>query len=219
MLPKTDQETIISMINPEKPEEVNYDVDLSNFPYAKTCDVFNIFPDFGNGPLQYVTERGVNSYENFLTSFSSLINDEENLSPFKDIINSLAVDGTKANFEDFGIVKYQIYQDINYECYANDTFIQQNPQNLLTPDSKTTHDNDLSANIGNVEWLYTVDRHEIVIHMNGFPVYIGKNKYGFVPYVIVSTQDKDKHVGCEGVPYLIRGPAQIIDTHVNKYID
>jgi len=75
------------------------------------------------------------------------------------------------------------------------------------------------ANIGNVEWLYTVDRHEIVIHMNGFPVYIGKNEYGFVPYVIASTQDKDKPVGCEGAPFLIRGPAQIIDTHVNTYID
>lgn len=57
MLPDTDQETIISMLDPEHPEEINYDVALSNFPYAKTCDVFSIFPDFGTGPLQYVTER------------------------------------------------------------------------------------------------------------------------------------------------------------------
>lgn len=101
----------------------------------------------------------------------------------------------------------------------NDSFIKQNPHSLQTPDSQGTHDLDIEANIGNVEWLQTVDRHEIVVHMNGYPVYIGKNPHGFIPYVIASTQDKDKHVGCEGVPYLIRGPAQIIDTHVNTYID
>ena len=219
MLPDTDQETIISMLDPEHPEEINYDVALSNFPYAKTCDVFSIFPDFGTGPLQYVTERWVNSIETFQEAFSALIKSEDNISPFKDLIPVLANNASRANFEDFWIVKYQIYQDINYECYVNDSFIKQNPHSLQTPDSQGTHDLDIEANIGNVEWLQTVDRHEIVVHMNGYPVYIGKNPHGFIPYVIASTQDKDKHVGCEGVPYLIRGPAQIIDTHVNTYID
>jgi hypothetical protein len=101
MLPDTDQETIISMLDPENPEEINYDVALSNFPYAKTCDVFNIFPDFGTGPLQYVTERGVNSIETFQEAFSSLIHSDDNESPFKDLIPVLANNTGVANFEDF----------------------------------------------------------------------------------------------------------------------
>lgn len=220
MLPDKDQEILIDMVtDPDNPKEISYDIDIKNFPYATTCDVFNIFPDFWKWDLQYVTERWINSIETFINSFWSLISSETNESPFKDMISVLANDTTKADFTDFWIVKYQIYQDINYECYKNDSFIQQKPTNLQVPTSAMTHDNDADANIWNVEWLYTVDNYTIVIHMNGFPVYIWSNPYWFVPYVMVSTQDKDQHIWCEWIPYLIRWPSQIIDTHVNTYID
>ena len=76
-----------------------YDRDVTNFPFAKTCDIFNIFPDLNDGPLQYVTERFVGSQELFLTTFGSLINNDNNESPFKDLVQELMNNTEKANFE------------------------------------------------------------------------------------------------------------------------
>jgi hypothetical protein len=44
--------------------------------------------------------------------------------------------------------------------------------------------------------MYT-ELSKIVIWANGYPVYIGENPYGFIPFVLSATNDEKKVLGCE----------------------
>ena len=44
--------------------------------------------------------------------------------------------------------------------------------------------------------------HKLVISANGYPVYIGENPFGFIPYVVVPIVNTHSRFG-EGIPYLI----------------
>lgn len=104
--------------------EVNYENEIGDFPYARSLDVFNIFPDIYNGTLRHVTERKVTSLDGALTTFKALIDDPDNKSPFKDIVPFLTskVNQNHADFRDFAIIKDQIHQQINYNFAKENAF-------------------------------------------------------------------------------------------------
>ena len=104
--------------------EVNYENEIGDFPYARSLDVFNVFPDVYNGTLRYVTERKVTSLDGALTTFKSLIDHPSNTSPLKDIVPFLTskVNKNKADFRDFAIIKDQIHQQINYNFSTENAF-------------------------------------------------------------------------------------------------
>lgn len=105
-------------------QEANYENEIGDFPFARSLDVFNIFPDVYNGTLRYVTERKVTSLDGFLTTFSTIINDPANESPLKDIIPQLLSTKNQngADFRDFGIIRDQIHQQINYNFSTENAF-------------------------------------------------------------------------------------------------
>jgi len=56
-----------------------------------------------------------------------------------------------------------------------------------------------------------VSNNVIVLHINNYPVYIGENIYGFIPYVIRSTNTSGVRIGVEGVPYMLEGIEKMVN--------
>ena len=111
--------------DPTKPvQEANYENEIGDFPFARSLDVFNIFPDVYNGVLRHVTERKVTSLDGFLTTFKVLIDDPLNTSPIKDIAPLLLAKKNQngADFRDFGIIRDQVHQQINYRFAQENAF-------------------------------------------------------------------------------------------------
>lgn len=60
-----------------------------------------------------------------------------------------------------------------------------------TSTTSTTADEDFRTTQNRVEYKYYVTKTRIVLFLNNYPVYIGKNIYGFIPYVIKPTSNAD----------------------------
>lgn len=45
MLPKATTHEVYDITNPTSPKELTFESSVSDFPYAKYVDVFNIYPD------------------------------------------------------------------------------------------------------------------------------------------------------------------------------
>lgn len=111
--------------NPAHPvQEADYYNEIGDFPFARSLDVFNVFPDVYNGTLRHVTERKVTSLDGALTTFKTLIDDPDNTSPLKDIVPYLTSTKNQngADFRDFAIIKDQIHQQMNYNFSQENAF-------------------------------------------------------------------------------------------------
>lgn len=131
MLPKDSIHTIIDNTNPDKPTEKKFESKVSDFPYAKYVDIFNIYPDPHSGPLQYVTERYITTTEDAIETFNAMIESTNNKSPLKDIVKYLNLNQGKADFTDNASIRYQIPQDIADEFRRTDYFMRQKTQQTL----------------------------------------------------------------------------------------
>lgn len=92
-------------------------------------------------------------------------------------------------------------------------------QTTTTSTTSTTADEDFRTTQNRVEYKYYVTKTRIVLFLNNYPVYIGKNIYGFIPYVIKPTSNADIRLGVEGIPYLLRGVEMGINGYMNMYLD
>ena len=70
-----------------------------------------------------------------------------------------------------------------------------------------------------IEYKYYTTDAGIVLHANGYPVYVGKNPFGFIPFEIMSASDPQYVLDCEGVPYKLAGLSDTMDSFMNNYID
>jgi hypothetical protein len=70
-----------------------------------------------------------------------------------------------------------------------------------------------------IEWRYYVRNDQIVLMANNYPVYIGPNTFGFIPYVIKPATSSKVRMGCEGIPYLLSGFEEAVNSFLNNYID
>lgn len=224
MLPSAKVEEIEYVTNnPENPvETASYSNEIGDFPFARALDVFKIFPDVYNGTMRHVTERDVTSLDGFLTTFKSLIDSPENLSPFKDLVPQLnsVKNQNWADFRDFGIIRDQIHQQMNYNFSRENAFIDVFSQTTgAVGGLNTSADSDSQVTDGLIEYKYYVDELNIVIHANNYPVYIGVNPYGFIPFVLSSTTNEKKPLGVEGVPYILAGMEKTMNSYMNNYLD
>lgn len=203
--------------------EAQYENEIGNFPTATAIDVFNVFPDVYNGTMRYVTHRKVTSIDGVLNAYGSLINSEDNKSPLKDYVQFLTLDKNKngADFRDYAIIKDQIHQQINWNHAKEDSFpdVFSNNASSTPVGMQNTQDYDDDITSGLIECLYTTDDVNIVLHLNGYPVYIGPNNYGFIPFVLSSINDEKKAMGCEGIPYLLAGMEKTMNSFMNNYLD
>lgn len=217
-IPEKEKQSYISIVN-GVPMERSYTPEFGGFPNAKHVDVFKIFPDPSSWPLRYVTERDVLSLEDALKIFSGLIKHKSNKSPFKDqdFVKCISLNKNGADHTDYGIVRNEVHREINEQLEREDSF--NTTKQPSTTSTTTTHDQDTNIMEGMVEYKYTTTNDMIVLQFNGYPVYIGDNIFGFIPYVIKATNSTDVRMGCEWVPYLLRGMETTLNSHMNNYID
>ncbi len=212
-----DQEAIQTVV------EVN-DEEVKDYPCATSVSVFNIFPDPYPGRLRYVTERGVMSYYEVMSTFGNMIKRKDNLSPFKSesFLQALPLEYNKnqADFLDYGIIVDQIYQKVNEELREKDKYgLQTNATQFSTStNSSLTQDQDSAITEGLIEFKYTVYDDRIVLHFNNYPVYIGPNFYWFINYVIKAAGDDSIRFG-EGIPFMLRGLEEVATSFINNYFD
>ena len=209
--------------NPAMPiQEAIYENEIGDFPFARSLDVFNVFPDIYNGTLRHVTERKVTSLDGILTTFKTLIDDPDNTSPLKGIVPYLTSKKNQngADFRDFAIIKDQIHQQMNYNFSTENAFNDIFSTNYWqTATTTTSQDQDTDVTDGLIEYLYEVNDYTITIHMNNYPVCLMPNKFGFIPFVLSSTTDEKRPLGCEGIPYLLAGMEKTMNSFMNNYLD
>lgn len=222
MLPKAKKKDINIITNDEAVPliEAQYENEVGDFPTATAIDVFNVFPDVYNGTMRYVTHRKVTSMDGVLTTYGALIDSDDNMSPLKDYLEFLTMDKNRngADFRDYAIIKDQIHQQINYNFSKEDAF----PDVFSVQGSigsQSTQDLDDDVTDGLMECLFTTDDVNLILHINGYPMYIGKNTYGFIPFVLSSINDEKKVMGCEGIPYLLSGMEKTMNSFMNNYLD
>lgn len=203
--------------------EASYENEIGNFPTATAIDVFNVFPDVYNGTMRYVTHRKVTSLDGVLTTYGALINSDDNESPFKDYVNYLTMKKNQngADLRDYAIIKDQIHQQINWNHAKEDRFpdVFSNNYESTSVGAQNTQDYDSDITDGLMECLFTTDEVNIILHINGYPAYIGKNDYGFIPFVLSSINDEKQVMGCEGIPYLLAGMEKTMNSFMNNYLD
>lgn len=203
--------------------EAQYENEIGNFPTATAIDVFNVFPDVYNGTMRYVTHRKVTSLDGVLTTYGALINSDDNESPLKDYVNYLTMKKNQngADLRDYAIIKDQIHQQINWNHAKEDRFpdVFSNNYESTSVGAQNTQDYDSDITDGLMECLFTTDEVNITLHINGYPVYIGPNTYGFIPFVLSSINDEKQVMGCEGIPYLLAGMEKTMNSFMNNYLD
>lgn len=203
------------------PVETTYEDDGADWPAAKCVDPFKIFPDPYVGPLRWVVERDVVPMEDFLRTFGALIDDADNKSPFAKYVKFLGTrqNSSKADLSDFGNVVAQVFQDENDQERARDSFEDTQTTgrtNAATVGSSPDMDQDVQD--GLVEFHFETRNESMVLLLNGFPVVVMKNKWGFVPYVIKPADGGRTRFGV-GMHYMLKGFERIGDSFLNNLVD
>ena len=211
------KEKTTAIINNSYVEET-IEIEKKNYPYATNVNIFNIFPDPYNGLLRYVTERWVVSYNNFIQTFWQMIRWPLNKSPLwtNEFLELLPINSNSADYDDYGNIENQIHQKYNEEQQRLDSFIE-NKRNQWTKRSDAA-DQDTNVTEGLIEFKITWYKTRVVLLANWYPVYIWKNPYGFIPYVVKAATETDMRFW-EGIPYMIKPLEDVWNSFINNYFD
>jgi len=211
-------EKITSIINWKYVEETE-DVENKNYPYATNVNIFNIFPDPYSWPLRYTTERGVVSYSNFIETFGHMIRGVNNESPLWDnnFLSLLSINSNNSCFDNYGNILHQIHEKVNDELKEKDNFLE-NTKNKWTNWWATTQDQDKNVTEWLIEFKITYYKSRTVLIANWYPVYVWKNPYWFIPYVIQAANETEARFW-EGIPYLLKGLEEVWNSFVCNYFD
>ena len=191
-------------------------------PYAKHVPVWNIYPDPYNNTNRYVSERVVVSFSTLIEDFWHIINHPYNKSPFKnpEFLWTLPVNLNWAELHDYGSITNEVLHKKNLDAQNSDSYYSSyRTQNINTADTINMQDSDKDVTDGLIEVIYTVTDDTIVIHANNYPIYIGKNFFWFINYVVRSATDETQTLWVEWVPYILSGVEETYDSFVNNLID
>lgn len=152
-----------------------------------------------------------------------MISHSDNKSPFKDpkFIEALPMKENKngSDLFDYGNIVDQIYSKANEELRAKDFYnVNSNQMRKPVMNTQLTADEDSDVTKGLLEFHYGVYDDRIVLHVNGYPVYIGPNFYGFINYVIKAAGDDSIRFG-EGIPFMLKGLEEIATSFICNYVD
>lgn len=219
------KQDILNIVNDNviKKVEVLSDYEDADFPYADTVPIFNIFPDPYKWKLRNITERWVVWYRQFIEMFWQMIDSEDNDSPFwkESFYKLLPLNENNADFSDYWAIENEIHQKVNEEALEKDKFwIKESSVTKKTLISPTwmTADQDWEVTKGLIEYLYTSYDGTQVIHANGYPVYIWKNVFWFIPYVIKAANQTESRFW-EWFPYLLKPLEDVWNSFTNAYFD
>lgn len=195
------------------------EIEEENFPYATNISIFNIFPDPYTWPLRYVTERDVVSYIDFIRVFGFMIRSKANKSPFKseNFLSCLSSNPNNCDTEDYGSIVHEIHQKINKEYEDSDYFTKPKFA-IASPSSIGWQSEDTNVTKWLIEFKITWYINRVVLIANNYPVYIGENPFGFIPY-IVKPASNTKTRFWEWVWYVLKSLEDIGNSFVSNYFD
>ncbi len=78
----------------------------------------------------------------------------------------------------------------NTEAMNTDSYVSSYLQQSTLANNPQTQDVDKDVTDGLIEVIITTTEENIIIHANNYPVYIGKNFFGFINYVVQSATDE-----------------------------
>lgn len=213
------------------PVKTEVDEDPYEGPYAYKVDLYSIFPDFyptvtgQKRKLRHVTERGVCALDEFKEMFQGLIDSKDNKSPFcrnEKMLDLLPNNQNGASYEDYGWQKTEIFRSLNDELRSLDGFGASPSMSFdttaLTYSRIWNFGRDPELSSGLVEWRITYYKDRIVLRANNFPVYIGKNGVGFIPYTFCQFDSSYLPFGMP-VPIILRDLDDTATSFLSAFID
>ena len=199
------------------PTDVEVEYKSSNTPYSTSVDLYHIFPDpYNSNTPEYVFERNVISQRKFLEIFMGLIMDEDNMIKMK--ANDIAFilnNPNNADFADYANVRSEIMKQHNENFERTDS-IYNSGNKAWTAVSSTIFEENNSEN--RVEFQFGCYEDHMILIANNYPVYVGDNIFGFIPYTI-GTAYPTRWVFSESIPTILAGLEQTQNSFYNNLID
>lgn len=193
--------------------------DLDGVPYMRMVSPFSCFPDpYNKNKPRFFVRRYLLTNKDFTLQFHNLIDSDHNESPLKVMKDYVQFNDNGADFGDYDDIIFQIHKEKANNIRKRDVYVDKNhisrPDNNMfgTGSERLTKRKD-------IEVLFYVREDIIIITANNYPVYVGKNSYGFIPFEIQSTTDQSRGLDCEGVNYLIWEIASLEDAFTNLLMD
>jgi len=199
-------------------KEVEYTDSIGSLPFAKYVPIFELFPDPSSNTPSYVTRRAVASSKSISRMFNSIIESKENKSPLKAMAKYVLINENWADKASYDTARRSVHRDYNINFRKTDL------SQIQDLDWKTTNDTSNSISSKDIQkWLieykYYTTEDKMLVFLNGYPVYIGPNPFGFIPFEIMSASDPQYVLDCEWVPYKLAGLSETFDSFLNNYID
>lgn len=155
-----------------------------------------------------------------MQSFGDLISSTDNelgASTIEELVKCLPINANAADKNSYNNARNIVHRDYNIKFRATDVS-QYDANGNFSPESASSINNtEVTAEL--IEYKYYTTENRIVLMANDYPVYIGINPFGFIPFEIMSASDPQYVLDCEGVPYKLAGLSDTMDSFMNNYID
>lgn len=201
-------------------KEVEYADNVGDFPFAKYVPIFELFPDPANSRPRYVTRRSVVSHKSFMQSFEALITSTDNelgASTIAELVKCLPINPHGADKNNYNNARNIVHRDYNIKFRATDVSQYDANGNFSQESASSINSTEVTEEL--IEYKYYTTDNRIVLIANEYPVYVGINPFGFIPFEIMSASDPQYVLDCEGVPYKLAGLSDTMDSFMNNYID
>ena len=198
----------------EKVEETRNE-DNIDMPFAEHANIFNLFPDIKDWDMEYITERKILSYDNFIKQYEAILKSTNNESPMykKNYIKYLLDNKNWASFVENNDVLDKIREKQNTKALTKTLISKLDDKGNTSTESAYNKDDKWY-----IELLVTWYKRRLVIMTNNYPVYIWVNPYGFIPYVYHSATDSKRRFWV-WIPTLLWQVENSMDSVLNTYID
>lgn len=201
------------------PEETEFSEDeIDGVPYMRAVSPFSCYPDpYNLNNPRFFVRRYLMTNKDFTKKFHSLIESNDNESPLKEMKDYIQFNLNGADLIDYDDIIEQVHKEKADRIRVNDSYDTGNT-NAVTNNiiggwtERKTKRKD-------IEVLYYVRDDIIILFANKYPLYIGKNTIGFIPFEIQSTTDQSRGIDCEWVNYLIGDIASLEDSFTNLLMD
>lgn len=182
--------------------------------------IFELFPDPANSRPRYVTRRSVVSHKSFIQSFGSIIESDDNelgAENIAELVKCLPLNSNAADKNSYNNARNIVHRDYNIKFRATDVSQYDASGNFSPESASSINNNEVTEDL--IEYKYYTTDNRMVLVANDYPVYVGINRFGFIPFEIMSASDPQYVLDCEGVPYKLAGLSDTMDSFMNNYID
>ncbi len=119
-----------------------------------------------------------------------------NKSPLaKDITPVLPVNDNGADKNNYNSAREQVHRDYNIKFRSTDIQNYDTNGKYIDETNETRNNADVTKDM--IEYKYYTTDDKMVLIANNYPVYIGDNIFGFIPFEIISATDAQYTLDCE----------------------